>query len=233
MILQVQQKLPARQLSTTRSNLLSEAYASLLKFELSLRCQGYRAIAGVDEAGRGPLAGPVVAAAVIFPPTQMNTLGIYDSKSLTEKKREQLFEVIRNSALAFGIGSIDHSEIDAINILRATYKAMQLAIGNCRIQPDYVLFDGNRMPEVTMPCEALVKGDCRSLSIAAASIIAKVTRDRLMLELHSRYPEYGFHQHKGYPTKRHIQAIRAFGLSPVHRRSFRPRELKDIYENSI
>ncbi|MBN1480432.1 ribonuclease HII [candidate division KSB1 bacterium] len=204
---------------------------TLLTFESSLWRRGYRAVAGVDEAGRGPLAGPVVAAAVIFPPTQKDSLGIYDSKSLTAKKRELLFGVIQEVALSYGIGIIDHMEIDAINILRATYKAMQQAIRFCQPQPDYVLVDGRGVPDVTMPIEAIVKGDCRSLSIAAASIVAKVTRDRLMFELHSRYPEYGFRQHKGYPTKSHMQAIRAFGLSPVHRRSFRPRELQDVYEH--
>ena len=205
----------------------------LLEFERDLWQQGYSAIAGVDEAGRGPLAGPVVAAAVIFPQGQRHILGINDSKKLSAQKREFLFDVIQDTALSFGIGCVDHLEIDAINILQATYKAMQLAVKQCHIKPDYVLVDGRGLPQLHVPAQAIIKGDAKSLSIAAASILAKVTRDRQMIKLHEQYPDYGFHRHKGYPTKRHIQAIREFGLTPIHRRSFRPRQLEDIYAEFI
>ena len=203
---------------------------SLLEYERTLWQSGFAAIAGVDEAGRGPLAGPVVAAAVIFPKGRSEIFGIFDSKMLSEKSRNSMFGVIKDEALSYGIGIVDHIDIDSLNILQATYKAMSLAIENCAMEPDYVLVDGRGLPPLTIPAQAIVKGDTKSMSIAAASILAKVTRDRLMVVLHDRYPEYGFQQHKGYPTKRHIQAIRTFGLSPVHRRSFRPKQLLDVYE---
>ncbi len=201
----------------------------LLIHEQKLWQENYRHVAGVDEAGRGPLAGPVVAAAVIFPPDYSDFHGIYDSKQLSEKKRELLFDVIRENALAFGIGIVDHVDIDRFNILQATYNAMRLAVQRCPIQPDYVLVDGRGTPDFHLPAQAIIKGDATSLSIAAASILAKVTRDRLMREMHEHYPQYGFAQHKGYPTKQHMQAIREYGLSPIHRRSFRPAQLDDIY----
>jgi ribonuclease HII len=198
-------------------------------YEQQLWQQHFSAIAGVDEAGRGPLAGPVVAAAVIFPQHHSTIPGINDSKQLSEKKRDFLFDVVCQHAVSFGIGVVDHHEIDHLNILQATYKAMSIAVENCHIPPDYVLVDGRGLPRLAMPAQAIIKGDAKSLSIAAASILAKVTRDRLMVELHGHYPEYGFQQHKGYPTKKHIQAIRKHGLSPVHRRSFRPKQLEDMY----
>jgi len=201
----------------------------LLQHERSLWKNGVKLLAGVDEAGRGPLAGPVVAAAVIFPQHFADSFGVNDSKKISPPKREHLKSLIEEKALAVGVGAIDHSEIDRINILQATYKAMQLAIQQLCPSPDFVLIDGRGVPELKMPCQAVIKGDSSSLSIAAASIIAKVTRDHLMIEMHERYPHYGFAQHKGYATKRHMQAIREFGLSPIHRRSFRPHQLEDIY----
>jgi len=201
----------------------------LLIHERELWRQNYSKIAGVDEAGRGPLAGPVVAAAVIFPQNHSEILDINDSKKLSEKKREILFDVICDRALSYGIGVVNHIDIDRINILQATYKAMQLAVQNCQIPPDYILIDGRGLPNFSIPAKAIIKGDSKSLSIAAASILAKVTRDRLMLQLHDQFPVYGFAEHKGYPTKKHIAAIREFGLCSVHRRSFRPKQLEDLY----
>lgn len=201
----------------------------LLHFEKELWRQNYQYIAGVDEAGRGPLAGPVVAAAVIFPAHYSEFHNINDSKKLSPKNRELLFDVVTENALSYGIGIVDHQDIDRINILQATFKAMQLAVDKCDVRPDYILVDGRGLPRLAVSAEAIVKGDSKSLSIAAASILAKVTRDRLMLELHDLYPHYDFASHKGYPTQKHIRAIREFGLSPVHRRSFRPKQLLDIY----
>ncbi|MBN1465207.1 ribonuclease HII [candidate division KSB1 bacterium] len=200
-----------------------------LDFEKALWRQGFAAVAGVDEAGRGPLAGPVVAAAVIFPVGQVETFGIHDSKLVRENKRDELFDIIHAAAQATGVGVVDHDDIDRLNILQATYKAMVLAIKECRTAPDYILVDGRGLPNLPAPAQAIVKGDRTSVSIAAASILAKVTRDRLMLEMHDSYPEYGFARHKGYATAGHLQAIRRFGLSPIHRRSFRPRGLLDVY----
>jgi len=201
----------------------------LLQHERRLWRHGFETVAGVDEAGRGPLAGPVVAAAVIFPRTLSQTFGINDSKKLSAKKREQLEPIIKANALAVGVGIVDHREIDRINILQASYKAMQIAIQQLALTPDYALIDGRGLPQLPMPCKAIIKGDAKSLSIAAASIIAKVTRDQIMLDMHEIYPHYNFAQHKGYPTKKHIRAIREFGLCPIHRRSFHPRQLEDVY----
>jgi len=201
----------------------------LLYFERELWRSGHRHIAGVDEAGRGPLAGPVVAAAVIFPSGLNETFGVDDSKKLSPKKREMLAPLIKEKALAVGVGIVGHAEIDEINILQASYKAMQLAVKQLAVTPEYCLIDGRGVPVLSMPSQAVVKGDSRSFSIAAASIIAKVTRDQFMVEMHEKFPHYGFASHKGYPTRRHIKAIREFGLCPIHRRSFHPRQLEDIY----
>ena len=192
---------------------------------------GRQIVAGVDEAGRGPLAGPVVAAAVVFPPSLSDTFGINDSKKLSPKNRERLKPLIEDIALAIGVGIVDHVDIDRINILQATYKAMQIAVQQLSFTPDFVLIDGRGIPDLEMPCESIIKGDSKSVSIAAASIIAKVTRDHIMIDMHEKFPQYGFAQHKGYGTKKHIQAIREHGLSPIHRRSFRPRALMDIYDD--
>lgn len=178
-------------------------------------------LAGVDEAGRGPLAGPVVAAAVILHP-DCSIAGIDDSKKLSPRRREQLFDLITQQAIAYSIGRAEVAEIDSINILQATLLAMKRAVTGLPVRPSKVLVDGNQAPTLEEPVDTLIKGDALNKSIAAASILAKVTRDREMIELDSRYPGYGFARHKGYPTKTHLEAIRRFGILPVHRRSFGP-----------
>lgn len=181
--------------------------------------RGFSAVCGIDEAGRGPLAGPVCAAAVILPP-DCDIPGINDSKKLSEKKREALFPVIQEKALAFGIGWATAEEIDRVNILQATFLAMARAVEALPAPADYALVDGNRMPPLPIPGETIVKGDATSASIAAASILAKVSRDRLLRRLDEEHPEYGFAKHKGYGTQAHYEAIRKYGLLPEHRRSF-------------
>ena len=190
------------------------------ELEAQARNNGYKYICGVDEAGRGPLAGPVCAAAVVFEEgTEIE--GINDSKKLSEKKREALFDVIKEKALAFGIAFASVEEIEEVNILNATYLAMNRAIEQLGDKVDFALIDGNRIPTgIKVDCQTVVKGDAKSLSIAAASILAKVTRDRLLLEYDSKYPEYGFAKHKGYGTAEHMEAIRTYGISEVHRPSF-------------
>lgn len=188
-------------------------------FEQAAYLRGYTAVCGIDEAGRGPLAGPVYAAAVWLPEGLVID-GLNDSKKLSEKKREALFDVICENALAYGIGFADEKEIDAINILQATYLAMRRAYNNMQKVCDYVLVDGNRMPPMPVPGETIVKGDAKSSSIAAASILAKVSRDRVMLEYAKQYPEYQFEKHKGYGTKAHVEALLEHGPSPIHRRTF-------------
>lgn len=183
--------------------------------------RGLARVAGVDEAGRGCLAGPVVAAAVVLAPdTRIDRLD--DSKKLTPAAREALFGTVTAEALAVGIGQCSPAEIDAANILQASLEAMRRAVHNLALTPDLLLIDGNQsIPDAPWPLETVVKGDARSLSIAAASIIAKVTRDRLMVDLHDAFPEYGWAGHKGYPTASHYTALRTHGPSPHHRRSFR------------
>lgn len=176
--------------------------------------------AGIDEAGRGPIAGPVVAAAVILNENK-KIGGINDSKQLTDKKRRALYKIIRENSLSHSVGIVDPDEIDRINILRAAIKAMKLAVEGLKVKPDFLYIDGNMNVPSLIEQEALVKGDTRCYSIAAASIIAKVTRDIIMEDLHELYPQYNFRKHKGYPTKEHYNAIRKFGPSPVHRRTFR------------
>ena len=198
-----------------------ESYpAEIQQFEQNLRQQGYQRIAGIDEAGRGALAGPVVAAAVILP-INCQLSGVTDSKQLTPKRRAELFDEIRRTALAVGVGSIDNKDIDQINILQATMGAMAQAIAQITPSPDYALVDGTHLPRISPPAEAIPKGDTLVQSIAAASIIAKVTRDRLMIELDKTYPGYGFQVHKGYGTLLHRQAIAQLGPCPIHRRSFK------------
>ena len=178
-------------------------------------------IAGVDEAGRGPLAGPVVAAAVVLgAPQRIRYLD--DSKKLSALRREEVFEEIQRKSVAIGIGQASRREIDELNILQATMLAMKRAIEDLSIKPDQVLCDGNRCPEIDIPVSAIVKGDSKVACISAASIIAKVTRDRIMVDLHSRYPEYGFDSHKGYPTMTHRLALKKYGPMTEHRRSFAP-----------
>ena len=189
------------------------------EFDHEFRLQGASMLCGVDEAGRGPLAGPVCAAAVILPP-DLIIEGLNDSKKLTEKKREALYEPIMEQALSFGIAFATVEEIEQYNILQATYLAMRRAVEQLNITPDLVLVDGNRLPPLPVAGKTVIKGDSLSASIAAASILAKVTRDRLMLELDKQYPMYGFAKHKGYGTAAHYEALRTYGLSPVHRPSF-------------
>lgn len=182
---------------------------------------GYDYIAGVDEVGRGPLAGPVVSAAVILP-EGITIPGVDDSKKISAKKREMLFPVITDKAITIGIGIIGEQEIDEINILNATHKAMRIALNQLTIQPNIVLVDGNEADIGKFKQVNIVKGDQKSMSIAAASIVAKVTRDRMMVDYDRIYPEYGFVSHKGYGTKFHIEALKKYFACPIHRRSFRP-----------
>ena len=186
---------------------------------------GVGVICGVDEAGRGPLAGPVCAAAVILPP-DLEIPGLTDSKKLSDKRRRELFPVIMEQAISYGIGLATHEEIDQINILQATFLAMQRAIDQLQVKPDLALIDGNREKDFGLPVKTVVKGDSLSANIAAASVLAKVTRDDLMVALAEEYPQYGFEIHKGYGTKAHYEALREFDASPVHRKSF----LKKFYE---
>lgn len=178
-------------------------------------------VAGVDEAGRGPWAGPVVSAAVILDRQDLPP-GLNDSKKLSEAQREPLFDVIKEKAIAIGISVVDVEEIDRHNILAATMTSMVQAVLHIAPRPTYVLIDGNRAPDLNVPHETLVKGDARSLSIAAASIVAKVTRDRLMRDLHDQYPEYDWASNKGYGTRAHKHALQCYGITPHHRRSFKP-----------
>ena len=197
---------------------------NMWSIEASFYEQGYQLICGVDEAGRGPLAGPVCAAAVILPPN-VEIPGLNDSKKLSDKKRRELFPVIKEKAIAYGIAMADEKEIDEINILQATYLAMQRAIDALPVKPDFALIDGNRAKEFGVPLKTVVHGDSLSASIAAASVLAKVTRDDLMIELAEQYPAYGFEIHKGYGTKAHYEALVKSGPSPVHRMTF----LKKLY----
>lgn len=187
--------------------------------EAELHAKGYKYIAGVDEVGRGPLAGPVVAAAVILP-EDFDVPGVDDSKKLSEKKREELFDIITERAVAYGIGMADHSIIDEINILQATKLAMKDAITGLEQQPDYILFDAMRIDDLETPQESVIKGDSKVLAVAAASIVAKVTRDRMMVEYSNEYPGYAFEKNKGYGTKAHYEGLREHGMCPIHRRTF-------------
>ncbi|HHU80252.1 MAG: ribonuclease HII [Bacilli bacterium] len=190
------------------------------EFEQKVYAEGYQYIAGVDEVGRGPLAGPVVACSIIMPKDNIIE-GVTDSKKLTDRKRRQLAEQIKEIALDFQICFIDEEEIDRINILEASKKAMIKAINNHKIQPSYVLVDGVNL-KLPIPSEMIIKGDLRSYTIGCASILAKVTRDDYMIKMAEHYPEYGFDRHKGYPTKKHLEAIEKYGVLPIHRRSFKP-----------
>ena len=186
--------------------------------------KGIKLICGVDEAGRGPLAGPVCAAAVILPPN-LEIPGLNDSKKLTDKRRRELFPIIKEQAIAYGIGLASHEEIDQINILQATYLAMERAIAQLSVKPELALIDGNRAKDFGIPVQTVIKGDSLSASIAAASVLAKVTRDDLMLEAAAEHPQYQFDVHKGYGTKAHYAALTEHGPSPIHRMTF----LKKFY----
>lgn len=190
------------------------------EFEKAAVNSGFSCICGVDEAGRGPLAGPVCAAAVILPEGAVIE-GLDDSKKLTEKKRERLYDVIKKTAVAYSVAYGTLEEIETVNILEATYLAMNRAIEGLNVKPDFALIDGNRAPRgIKIPCETIVKGDSKSMSVAAASVLAKVTRDRLMLEYDKKYPEYNFKKHKGYGTKEHTELIKQYGPCEIHRLSF-------------
>lgn len=197
---------------------------NMWEIEENLYAEGVKVICGVDEAGRGPLAGPVCAAAVILPP-HLEIPGLTDSKKLTDKKRRELFPVIREQAIAYGIGFASEREIDEINILQATFLAMQRAIDQLEGKAELALIDGNREKDFGLPVRTVVKGDSLSANIAAASVLAKVTRDDLMMELAETYPQYGFDVHKGYGTRAHYAALREHGPAPIHRMTF----LKKFY----
>ena len=193
-------------------------------YERKVFSRGYQLVCGVDEAGRGPLAGPVCAAAVILP-AELEIPGLDDSKKLSDKRRRELFPIIQEQAVAYGIGFASHEEIDEINILQATYLAMERAIAQLQVKPEFALIDGNRAKDFGLPVKTVVKGDSLSASIAAASVLAKVSRDVLMEEAAQAYPGYGFEIHKGYGTKAHYEALVKLGASPIHRMSF----LKKFY----
>ena len=197
---------------------------NMWEIEDSFFSEDVKVICGVDEAGRGPLAGPVCAAAVILP-KHLELPGLTDSKKLTDKKRRELFPLIQEQAIAYGIGFATEQEIDEINILQATFLAMQRALDQLTVKPDLALIDGNREKDFGLPVKTVVKGDSLSANIAAASILAKVTRDNLMQEMAEKYPQYGFEIHKGYGTKAHYAALREFGACPIHRMTF----LKKFY----
>lgn len=197
---------------------------NMWQYEESCYAKGYKLVCGVDEAGRGPLAGPVCAAAVILPPNA-DIPGLNDSKKLSDKRRRELFPIIKEQALAYGIAFADESEIDEINILQATFRAMEKAVSALSVKPDYVLVDGNKLPQLPVEAQAVVHGDSLSASIAAASVLAKVTRDDIMLEMARTYPDYGFEIHKGYGTKAHYDALRTHGPCKIHRMTF----LKKFY----
>ncbi len=196
-----------------------------LEFEKEALAKGYKSVCGVDEAGRGPLAGPVCAAAVILPEGVIID-GVNDSKKLSEKKRESLFDVIREQALSYSIAYATVDEIEEINILNATMLAMRRAIDGLNVKADYAMIDGNKIPPIDIDAECIVKGDAKSMSIACASILAKVSRDRLLYKYAEEYPMYGFDKHKGYGTKVHREAILKYGPCPYHRKSF----LKKLYK---
>ena len=196
-----------------------------LEFEQEAINKGYHRVCGVDEAGRGPLVGPVCAAAVILPE---NTIieGVNDSKKLSEKKREVLFEVIKEEAVSYSIAYASVEEIESMNILNATMLAMKRAVEGLDVKADYAMIDGNRLPDLCIDSECIIKGDAKSMSIACASILAKVSRDRLLYKYAEEYPMYGFDKHKGYGTKAHTAAIKEFGPCPYHRMSFLKKILK-------
>ncbi len=193
---------------------------TMLLYEREGKAQGFLNVAGIDEAGRGPMAGPVVAAAVIMDTSQL-IFGVNDSKKISEKMREGLFDEILSKAIAVGVTVVDRERIDEINILNATKEAMAKSIQKLKVSPDYLLLDAILLKEITLPQKSLIKGDSKSYSIACASIVAKVVRDRLMAYYGKKYPEYGFEKHKGYGTKAHQEAMIKYGLTKIHRRSFR------------
>ncbi|MGX4685973.1 ribonuclease HII [Vagococcus sp. JNUCC 83] len=203
-----------------KEKMLQEHFQEMTRYEKSAKQQGYKVIAGIDEVGRGPLAGPVVAAAVILP-DDFDGVGINDSKQLSLKKRESFFDKIMAEALSVGIGFVDQEMIDQVNIYEATKLAMIEAVNKLSISADYLLIDAMRLP-IDIPQESIIKGDANSISIASASIIAKVTRDRLMVEYDKEFPGYGFAKNAGYGTKEHLKQLDKEGITPIHRKSFEP-----------
>ena len=199
---------------------------NMWQFEDAQYADGFKLVCGIDEAGRGPLAGPVCAAAVILPP-HVEIEGLNDSKKLSDKRRRELAPIIKECAIAYGIAFADEKEIDEINILQATFLAMERAVSKLAVKPEFLLIDGNREKEFGIPAQTVVKGDSRSASIAAASILAKVSRDDYLLEMAEKFPQYGFEVHKGYGTKAHYQALTENGPCPIHRMSF----LRKFYES--
>ena len=199
-----------------------------LEYENTAYADGYEIVCGVDEAGRGPLAGPVYAAAVILPKGHIIE-GVNDSKKLSEKKRDELFDKVIDECAAYSVGIATEQEIDEINILQATFLAMRRAVEGLNVKPDIALIDGNKTPGLDIEQRAIVKGDGKSANIAAASIIAKVSRDRYMLEMAAKYPEYQFEKHKGYGTKLHYEMLEKYGVSPIHRKTF----LKKFFEKQF
>lgn len=199
----------------------------MLEFEHALYEEGYELICGCDEAGRGPLVGPVVAGAVILP-KNYELEGLTDSKKLSEKKREIFFEKIKEDAICYGIGIVDAKTIDEINIYAASRLAMQKAIENMKISPDYVITDAMPMPNYKYPVKSIIKGDAKSITIAAASVLAKVTRDHILYKLDEKYPQYELRKHKGYPTKRHLELLRLYGPTSDYRFTYRP--VRDLIE---
>jgi len=206
-----------------------EKFQQMMMYEKQLKAEGYQLICGIDEVGRGPLAGPVIAAAVILP-DGFYLPGLNDSKQLSEKRREEYFHIIQEEAQHIGIGQIEADEIDRLNIYQATKKAMLDAIQEMKMMPDHLLIDAMKL-ETPCPQLSLIKGDAKSISIAAASIVAKVTRDHLMQKMAIQYPEYGFDQHMGYGTALHIEALKQYGPCPIHRKTFAP--VKDLLEGTI
>ena len=199
----------------------------LYKYENELWSKGINYIGGIDEVGRGPLVGPVVTACVILP-KDFVLEGLTDSKKLTEKKRDEYYDYIMDHALSIGIGMMDNKVIDEVNIYEATKLAMYQAVENSKITPEHVLIDAMKLEKLSMPSTSIIKGDAKSISIAAASVIAKVTRDRMMIELDKKYPMYGFTDHKGYPTKKHLEAIKEYGILDNYRTSYKP--VKEVIE---
>ena len=204
--------------------------SNLLKYEQELYKNNITLIAGVDEAGRGPLVGPVVAAAVILP-QNYHLEGLNDSKQLTEKKREYYYQILQKEALSIGVGIVSASEIDKINILEASRKAMYMAIDNLAIRPEYILSDAMNLNDIDIPSRPIIHGDALSLSIAGASVIAKVTRDHIMYELDKKYPEYNYKKNKGYPTKEHLELIKKYGITEEYRMTYKP--VKLILEEKV
>ena len=196
-----------------------ERLENITKYERKYQSMGIKYVGGIDEVGRGPYAGPVVTACVIFP-EGCRIEGVNDSKKLSQKKREELFNIIKDRAVCIGVGIVDNYEIDEINILQATYKAMRIAVENMDLKPQQLLVDAVTIPDINIPQEPIIKGDAKSISIGAASIIAKVVRDRMMVEYAKKYPRYGFEHNVGYGSREHEEAIRKYGLCDIHRRSF-------------